>query len=103
MDSLKISYHNSSGSLEVNIMSSFDSSDDSSKNKYENFKSRPIVLGRVINLSHLRDSHCLVVHLFYANLCISNGSGELETLVLSSCIIVNDLLFEDVFCTKSLV
>ncbi|KAH0755142.1 hypothetical protein KY290_025412 [Solanum tuberosum] len=41
-----------------------------------------------------------VVHLFYANLRVSSVSGELETLVLGTRIIVNDLLFEDVFGTK---
>uniref|UniRef100_M1D9P8 Uncharacterized protein n=1 Tax=Solanum tuberosum TaxID=4113 RepID=M1D9P8_SOLTU len=28
------------------------------KHMYDNFKSRPIVPGRVINLSQLKDSHC---------------------------------------------
>ncbi|KAH0684738.1 hypothetical protein KY290_021790 [Solanum tuberosum] len=94
------------------------------KNKYDDFKVRPIVPGRVINLSQLRDSHCPVssflkaqklsllfslcglelfeeaAHLFYANLYVSNDSGELETLVMGSCIIVNELLFENVIGTK---
>ncbi|KAH0669724.1 hypothetical protein KY285_023884 [Solanum tuberosum] len=76
------------------------------KQRYERFKSHPIVLGRVVNLSELRDSNCPispflraqklsllftlcglevfeeVVRLFYANLCVSSDSGELETLVL---------------------
>ncbi|KAH0669987.1 hypothetical protein KY285_024140 [Solanum tuberosum] len=94
------------------------------KIRYDKFKSRPIVPGRVINLSQLRDSHCQVnsflkaqtlslffslcglelfekvVRLFYANLRVSSDSGELETLVLGTRIIVNDLLFEDLFGTK---
>uniref|UniRef100_M1DKN7 Uncharacterized protein n=1 Tax=Solanum tuberosum TaxID=4113 RepID=M1DKN7_SOLTU len=94
------------------------------KNMYDSFKSRPIVPGRVINLSQLRNSHYPVslflkdqklsmlfsicgldffqevVRLFYANLCVSNDNGELEALIMGSHIIVNDLLFEDVFGTK---
>ncbi|KAH0746129.1 hypothetical protein KY285_007786 [Solanum tuberosum] len=94
------------------------------KIKYENFKTRPIVPGRVVNLNQLKDSNCPVstylkvqklyvlftlcgheffeelVRLFYVNLRISSDSGELETLVLGNRIIVNDLLFEDVFGTK---
>uniref|UniRef100_M1DDU3 Uncharacterized protein n=1 Tax=Solanum tuberosum TaxID=4113 RepID=M1DDU3_SOLTU len=74
--------------------------------------------------SQLKDSHCPVssylkvhklsplftlsglelfeeaVRLFYTNLRISPDSGELETLVLRNCIIVNELLFEDVFGTN---
>jgi len=41
-----------------------------------------------------------VVRLFYANLHISPDSGELEILVLGNRIIINDLLFEDIFGTK---
>lgn len=41
-----------------------------------------------------------VVHLFYAILFTSSGSGESESLVIIICIIVNDRLFEDVFSTK---
>lgn len=41
-----------------------------------------------------------VVHLFHTNHRVSNDNGELETLVMGSCIIVNDLLFKDVFDTK---
>ncbi|KAG5607030.1 hypothetical protein H5410_028522 [Solanum commersonii] len=94
------------------------------KIKCDRFKSRPIVPGRVINLSQLRDSHCQVntffkaqklslffslcglklfekvVRLFYANLRVSSDSSKLETLVLGTRIIANDLLFEDVFGTK---
>uniref|UniRef100_M1DU72 Uncharacterized protein n=1 Tax=Solanum tuberosum TaxID=4113 RepID=M1DU72_SOLTU len=70
------------------------------KNRYASFKSRPIVPGRMINLSQLRDSNCPRLFVFYVNLCISHDSGELETLVMGSRIIVNDLLFEDVFGTK---
>ncbi|KAL3328424.1 hypothetical protein AABB24_035852 [Solanum stoloniferum] len=75
---------------------------------YDNFKSQHIVPGRVVNLSQLKDSHCLVssylkvqklsllfslcglelfeevVRLFYANLRISPDSGKLETLVLGN-------------------
>jgi len=71
--------------------------------KFEAFKKRPIVPGRVINLEQLEDSHCPVislfrtqklslllrlcgpelyeepVRLFYANLRISEDSGDLET------------------------
>ncbi|KAK4713827.1 hypothetical protein R3W88_019734 [Solanum pinnatisectum] len=94
------------------------------KNRYESFKSLPIVPGRVVNLSQLRDSHCPVspflkpkklsllftlcglelfeeaVHLFYVNLCVSSDRGELETLILGNRLIINELLFEDVFGTK---
>ncbi|KAH0686089.1 hypothetical protein KY284_016642 [Solanum tuberosum] len=40
------------------------------------------------------------IRLFYANLCISPYSGEMETLVIGSRIIINELLFEDVFGAK---
>ncbi|KAG5630739.1 hypothetical protein H5410_002456 [Solanum commersonii] len=40
------------------------------------------------------------IRLFYANLRVSSDSGELETLVLGTHIIVNDLLFKDMFGTK---
>uniref|UniRef100_M1DN64 Uncharacterized protein n=1 Tax=Solanum tuberosum TaxID=4113 RepID=M1DN64_SOLTU len=56
----------------------------------------PLFLEGICDLDFFEE----VVRLFYANICISNGSGELETLVLSNCIIVNDLLFDDVFGTK---
>ncbi|KAH0705850.1 hypothetical protein KY285_010379 [Solanum tuberosum] len=72
------------------------------KIRYDNLKTCPIVPGRVINLSQLKDSHCPIkaVRLFYTNLHISSDSGELETLVLGNHIIVNGLLFEDVSGTK---
>ncbi|KAG5594296.1 hypothetical protein H5410_035528 [Solanum commersonii] len=91
------------------------------KNMYDIFKTRPIVLGCVIDLSQLRDSHCsissylkakklallfslcgleFIVRIFYANLRISVDSDGMETLVMGNCIIVNELLFEDVFGTK---
>ncbi|KAG5576189.1 hypothetical protein H5410_056323 [Solanum commersonii] len=72
------------------------------KIRYENFKTRPIVPSRVVNLNQLKDSNCPIklIRLFYANFRISFDSGELETLVLGNRIIVNDLLFEDVFGTK---
>uniref|UniRef100_M1DUH3 Uncharacterized protein n=1 Tax=Solanum tuberosum TaxID=4113 RepID=M1DUH3_SOLTU len=41
-----------------------------------------------------------VVQFFYANLRVSPDSGELETLILGSQIVVNDRLLEDVFGTK---
>ncbi|KAG5611587.1 hypothetical protein H5410_022868, partial [Solanum commersonii] len=80
--------------------------------------------GRVVNLNQLRDSNCPIssflkaqklsllfplcglelfeddVRLFYANLRISSDNGELETLVLGNRLIINELLFEDVFGTK---
>ncbi|KAG5615586.1 hypothetical protein H5410_015410 [Solanum commersonii] len=40
------------------------------------------------------------IHLFYASLCISPDSGEMETLIMESRIIINELLFEDVFGAK---
>ena len=40
------------------------------------------------------------VRMFYANLCISPNSGELESLVLGKRFIINEKLFEDVFGTK---
>lgn len=40
------------------------------------------------------------VHIFYKNLCISLDSGELETLVMGTRIILNDFLFEKVFNIK---
>lgn len=88
---------------------------------YDIFKTLPIVLGCVIDLSLLRDSHCsissylkaktisllfslcgleFIVLIFYANLRISVDSDEMETLIMGNCIIVNELLFEDVFGTK---
>ncbi|KAG5596210.1 hypothetical protein H5410_037442 [Solanum commersonii] len=71
------------------------------KNMYERFKSQPIVPGKVVNLSQLRDSHCPeVVRLLYANLRVSSNSGELETFVLGNQLIINELLFEDVFGTN---
>ncbi|KAH0715178.1 hypothetical protein KY284_008083 [Solanum tuberosum] len=44
------------------------------KNRYARFKSQPIVPGRVINLSQLRDSNYSRLFVFYANLCISHDS-----------------------------
>lgn len=38
--------------------------------------------------------------MFYANLCISKDNGELETLVLGTRIILNDILFEEIFYTN---
>ena len=94
------------------------------KNRYERFKSRPIVPGKVFNLRQLGDSHCpvsfflktqklsllfsicrldifeVVVRVSYENLRIYNDSGELETLVMISRIMFNGLSFEDVFGTK---
>ncbi|KAG5611897.1 hypothetical protein H5410_023178 [Solanum commersonii] len=91
------------------------------KLKFEAFKKRPIVPGRVINLELLEDSHCPVislfrtqklslllrlcghelyeepVRLFYANLRVSEDSGDLETLVLGNRIVINDSMFKDVF------
>ncbi|KAG5595927.1 hypothetical protein H5410_037159 [Solanum commersonii] len=76
------------------------------------------------NLSPLKDSQCAVssflkaqklsllfslcglkffeevVRLFYANLCISSDNGEAEILIMGNHIIINELLFEDVFGTK---
>ncbi|KAH0712494.1 hypothetical protein KY289_008453 [Solanum tuberosum] len=62
------------------------------KHRYENFKSLPIIPGRVVNLK--------VVRLLYVNLRISPDSVELQTLVLGNRIIVNERFFEDVFGTK---
>ncbi|KAL3348139.1 hypothetical protein AABB24_021675 [Solanum stoloniferum] len=94
------------------------------KNKYDIFKTRLIVPGCVINLSQWRDSHCPVssflkaqklsllfsqcglelfeevVCLLYANLGISPNSGKMETSVMGSHIINNELLFEDIYGTK---
>uniref|UniRef100_M1DC74 Ulp1 protease family, C-terminal catalytic domain containing protein n=1 Tax=Solanum tuberosum TaxID=4113 RepID=M1DC74_SOLTU len=94
------------------------------KHRYDIFKSRLIVPGRVVNLSQLKDSLCPVssylkvqklslfftlrglelfeevVRLFYANLCISPDSGELENLVLGNRIFINDLFFKDICGTK---
>ena len=42
------------------------------------------------------------VHLFYTNLCISPNSGELESLVLGKCFIIDEKLFKDVFGTMFL-
>ncbi|KAG5611022.1 hypothetical protein H5410_022303 [Solanum commersonii] len=91
---------------------------------YDSFKIQPIVYGRAINLNKLRDSQCpvssflkaqklsllfslcgleffeKVVRLFHASLRISTNSGEAETLVMGYRIIINELLFEDVFGTK---
>ncbi|KAG5592572.1 hypothetical protein H5410_043086 [Solanum commersonii] len=91
------------------------------KLKFEAFKKRPIVPGRVINLELLEESHCPVislfrtqklslllrlcghelyeepVRLFYANLRVSEDSGDLETLVLGNRIVINDSMFKDVF------
>ncbi|KAG5608959.1 hypothetical protein H5410_020240 [Solanum commersonii] len=91
------------------------------KRKFEAFKKRPIVPGQVINLELLEDSHCPVIslfrnqklslllrlcghelyeepiRLFYANLRVSEDSGDLETLVLGNGIVINDSMFKDVF------
>lgn len=37
------------------------------------------------------------VHLFYANLWMSQDSGELKTLVLGTRIMLNDFIFEKIF------
>lgn len=41
-----------------------------------------------------------IVLIFYANLRIFVDNDEMETLVMENYIIVNELLFEDVFGTK---
>ena len=93
---------------------------------YDRFKVRPTVPDLVLDISQLKDSHFLVsfylkahklslfftlrglelfdvvVRLFYANLCISPNSSELESLVLGKRFIINEKLFEDVFGTKFL-
>lgn len=80
--------------------------------------------GRVVNLSQLDDSNCLVsrsvkaqkhslfftlfgievfeeaARLFYANLRFSSYSRELETLVLGNRLIISEPLFADVFGTN---
>uniref|UniRef100_M1DU89 Uncharacterized protein n=1 Tax=Solanum tuberosum TaxID=4113 RepID=M1DU89_SOLTU len=90
-------------SIKVNILSSFsDSSVDSlisqpPKTKASTVKKKELKKPRLLcGLEFFEE----VVRLFYANICVSNDSGELETLVMGSCIIVNELLFEDVFGTK---
>lgn len=94
------------------------------KGKFLAFMNRPIVTGRVINLEQMENSHCAVstyfeaqelspffqlcglkvyeepVRMFYANLRVSKDSGELETLVLGKQIILNDVLFEQIFETN---
>ncbi|KAM3288473.1 hypothetical protein P3S67_021903 [Capsicum chacoense] len=96
----------------------------SEKKRYFAFKFRPIANGRVINLEQIEDSHCPVstifdaqklslffqlcdnkvfeepVRMFYANLRVSKDSGEIETLVLGSRIVLSLYLFEKVFGTK---
>lgn len=42
------------------------------------------------------------VHLFYSNLRVSRKSGELETLVLSTRIVLDDSIFEEVLEINSL-
>lgn len=91
------------------------------KRKFEAFKKRPVVPGRVVNLEQLKESHCPVssyfrtkklslllrlsgleyyeepLHLFYVNFRVCEESGDLETLLLGNHIIVNEFLFEEVF------
>lgn len=94
------------------------------REKFISFKNWPIVPSRVINLQQLKESQwkinppfkaydlLLLFHpyglevfedpicMFYANLKIFEDSGELETLVLGTRIILNNFLFEKVFDTK---
>ncbi|KAF3645397.1 hypothetical protein FXO38_19658 [Capsicum annuum] len=94
------------------------------KEKFLSFMNRPIISGRIVNFSLLKESHCNIghflkaqdlltmlrlcglevfddpTHKFFAYLCHSPDSGELETLVLGTRIILNDFLFEKVFAVK---
>lgn len=94
------------------------------KYKFTSFKNYSVVPGRIVNHCQLKKAHCNVgsffkfqdisiffciyvaeiyedpIHMFYSNLHLSPHSGDLETFVLGTRIILNEFLFEKVLDTK---